>query len=131
MIPDATKAEYSPRLRPATRSGLIPFSLNKRKIATEVVKIAGWVYFVSFSFSSSLSIKARKSYPKAWLASSKVALTVSYWSYKSRAIPSFCAPWPENKNAVLVIIYSNQPFESMIQNQSIRIPRIFFYKVNY
>ena len=37
----ATKAEYSPKLRPATISGSIPFSFNILKIAIEVVSIAG------------------------------------------------------------------------------------------
>ena len=52
----ATKAEYSPKLRPATISGSIPFSFNILKIAIEVVSIAGWVFSV-ISNSSLLPLK--------------------------------------------------------------------------
>ena len=48
----ATRAEYSPRLWPATKSGLIPFSFKTSATATETVRIAGWVFAVSCSCSA-------------------------------------------------------------------------------
>ncbi len=51
-VPAATCAEYSPRLCPATKAGVVPFSRSTRSAATETVRIAGCVISVSLSFSS-------------------------------------------------------------------------------
>src|SRR6266436_580259 len=49
--PAATNAEYSPRLCPATKSGVTPFSASTRCTATEQVKIAGCVLAACFGQS--------------------------------------------------------------------------------
>ena len=45
-IPETIKAAYSPRLCPATISGLIRCSARSRSIAKSAVSMAGWVYSV-------------------------------------------------------------------------------------
>src|ERR1700734_4094399 len=48
-VPAATCAEYSPRLCPATKRGLTPFSFTTRQAATDAVRIAGCVTSVNRS----------------------------------------------------------------------------------
>ena len=43
----ATRAEYSPRLWPATQSGRPPLASRTRQAATLAARMAGWVFAVS------------------------------------------------------------------------------------
>ena len=51
MAPLATRAEYSPRLRPATASGMIPWLFRTSVMAMDTVSMAGWVFSVRLSSS--------------------------------------------------------------------------------
>ncbi len=55
IVPDATWAEYSPRLSPAVISGFIPASRRGIRQATLAVTMAGCVFSVILSVSSSPS----------------------------------------------------------------------------
>ena len=57
--PAATRAEYSPRLCPATATGARPAAAAARQVAIEAVRIAGWVLAVSCSSSSGPSQQSR------------------------------------------------------------------------
>src|SRR5260370_23554318 len=106
--PAATSAEYSPRLCPATKSGVKPFSASARKTATEQLKIAGCVLAVSLRSSSvpSKHIREREK-PSALSASLKTALAAGYRSANSLPIPGYCEACPGNTNATLPILNSS------------------------
>ncbi len=72
--PAATSAEYSPRLCPATKSGVMPCFSSARYAATETVRIAGCVFSVSLRSSSGPSKQSFEiGKPSAASASSKTA----------------------------------------------------------
>src|SRR5260370_10779863 len=106
--PAATSAEYSPRLCPATKSGVRPFSASARKTATEQAKIAGCVLAVSLRSSSvpSKHIREREK-PSALSASLKTALAAGYRSARSLPMPGYCEACPGNTNATLPILNSS------------------------
>src|SRR5712692_11878374 len=108
--PAATKAEYSPKLCPATKSGVTPFSASTRCTATEQVKIAGCVLAVCFS-SSSLPAKhiCEIENPSALSASSKTARAAGYFSASSLPMPGYCDACPGNTNAIFPISASTLP----------------------
>src|SRR6266481_2160150 len=89
--PAATSAEYSPRLCPATKSGVNPFSASTRYTATEQVKIAGCVLAVSLR---SASVPSKHNFeiekPSALSASSKTAFAAGYFPASSLPIPGYC-----------------------------------------
>src|SRR5712692_7536845 len=102
--PAATSAEYSPRLCPATKSGVKPFSASTRNTATEQVKIAGCVLAVSLRSSSVPSkhiLEIEK--PRASSASLKTAFAAGYFPASSLPIPGYCEACPGNTNATLPI----------------------------
>src|SRR5437763_2185952 len=102
--PAATRAEYSPRLCPATKSGARPFSASTRNTATEQVKIAGCVLAVSLSSSSVPSKQILEiEMPSALSASLKTALAAGYLSASSLPMPGYCEACPGNTNATLHI----------------------------
>src|SRR5882762_4572369 len=103
-VPAATKAEYSPKLCPATKSGVTPFSASTRCTATEQVKIAGCVLAVCFN-SSSLPAKhiCEIENPNALSASSKTARAAGYFSANSLPMPGYCDACPGNTNAIFPI----------------------------
>src|ERR1700758_4789334 len=74
-------------------------------MATEHVRIAGWVLAVCFK-SSSDPEKHRFEIenPSALSASSKTARATGYLSASSLPIPGYCEAWPGNTNAVLPIV---------------------------
>src|SRR5467141_4501551 len=112
--PAATSAEYSPRLCPATKSGVSPFSASTRYTATEHVKIAGWVLAVSLSSSSVPSKQILEiDSPRASSASSKTARAAGYFSASSLPIPGYCEACPGNTNATLPIV---NPFLALSRN---------------
>src|SRR5208283_5212356 len=89
--PAATRAEYSPRLWPATKSAPMRFSESTHRAATETVRIAGCVLAVSFRSSSVPSkqiLEMEK--PKALSASSKMARAAGYFSASSLPMPEYC-----------------------------------------
>src|SRR5690606_30677739 len=105
--PAATKAEYSPRLCPATRSGTIPPSEKAVYSAMLVVSMAGWVYAVKRSFSSGPSKQSLdREKPRASSARAKISRASWCASARSRPIPTFCEPWPGNRNAVFPMFLS-------------------------
>src|SRR4029077_19670188 len=108
--PAATSPEYSPRLCPATKSGVMPFSASTRYTATEQVKIAGCVLAVCFS-SSSLPAKhiCEIENPRALSASSKTACADGYFSANSLPMPGYCDACPGNTNAIFPISASTLP----------------------
>src|SRR4029077_1272223 len=108
--PAATSPEYSPRLCPATKSGVIPFSASTRCTATEQVKIAGCVLAVCFN-SSSLPAKhiCEIKNPSALSASSKTARAAGYFSANSLPMPGYCDACPGNTNAIFPISTSTLP----------------------
>src|SRR6202522_1508073 len=104
--PAETSAEYSPRLWPATKSGVMPCLARVRKAATETARMAGCVLAVSFSSSSVPSQHILKSSkPTAASASSKTPLASGKLSARSRPMPGYCEAWPGNKNASLPIVF--------------------------
>jgi len=80
--PAATSAEYSPSEWPARRSGLSPVRARSAScIATETVRMAGWVLRVSLSSSSGPSKISRLSFsPSAASAASKTARASGHFS---------------------------------------------------
>src|SRR5467141_5098869 len=103
--PAATSAEYSPRLCPATKSGVRPFSASTRDTAMEQVKMAGCVLAVSLRASSVPSkhiFEIEK--PRAWSASVKTAFAAGYFSARSLPMPGYCEACPGNTNATLPIV---------------------------
>src|SRR6202030_1010340 len=108
--PAATSAEYSPKLWPATKSGVMPLSASTRYTATEQVKIAGCVLAVCFS-SSSLPAKhiCETENPNALSASSKTARAAGYFSASSLPMPGYCDACPGNTNAIFPISTSTLP----------------------
>src|SRR5207253_3757209 len=103
--PAATSAEYSPRLCPATKSGVKPLSASTRTTATEHVKIAGCVFAVSLRSSSVPSkhiFEIEK--PSVLSASPKTAFAAGYFSASSLPIPGYCEACPGNTNATLPIV---------------------------
>ncbi len=108
--PAATSPEYSPRLCPATKSGVMPFSASTRYTATELVKIAGCVLAVCFN-SSSLPAKhiCEIENPSALSASSKTARAAGYFSASSLPMPGYCDACPGNTNAIFPISASSLP----------------------
>src|ERR1700720_1961408 len=108
--PAATSAEYSPKLCPATKSGVMPLSASTRYTATEHVNIAGCVLAVCFSSSS---VPAKHIFeienPKALSASSKTARADGYFSASSLPIPGYCDACPGNTNAIFPISTSTLP----------------------
>src|SRR5216683_6664579 len=106
--PAATSAEYSPRLCPATKSGVRPFSASTRDTAMEQVKIAGCVFAVSLRSSSVPSkhiFEIEK--PSDLSASSKTAFAAGYFSASSLPMPGYCEACPGNTNATLPIFNSS------------------------
>src|SRR6202040_2948712 len=108
--PAATSAEYSPKLCPATKSGVMPLSASTRYTATEHVKIAGCVLAVCFN-SSSLPAKhiCEIENPNALSASSKTARAAGYVSAISLPMPGYCEACPGNTNAIFPISTSTLP----------------------
>src|SRR5438876_6555420 len=106
--PAATSAEYSPRLCPATKSGVSPFSSSTRYTATEQVKIAGCVLAVSLRSSS---VPSKHNFeiekPSALSASSKTAFAAGYFPARSLPIPEYCEACPGNTNATLPMVNSS------------------------
>src|SRR6266571_1602719 len=106
--PAATSAEYSPRLCPATKSGVSPFSSSTRYTATEQVKIAGCVFAVSLRSSS---VPSKHNFeiekPSALSASSKTAFAAGYFPARSLPIPEYCEACPGNTNATLPMANSS------------------------
>src|SRR5580700_1097468 len=106
--PAATRAEYSPRLWPATKSGARPRSARTRYTATEQVRMAGCVLAVSFNSSS---VPAKQileiEKPRALSASSKTARAAGYFSASSLPMPGYCEACPGNTNATLPIVNSS------------------------
>ena len=85
-----TKAEYSPRLSPATTSALIPLSSSASFAAIEVIKIAGCVFSViSKSSLFPLNISSFISKLNISFALSKISLHLRICSYKSFPIPIY------------------------------------------
>src|SRR5882762_6877506 len=108
--PAATSPEYSPRLCPATKSGVIPFSASTRYTATEQVKIAGCVLAVCFSSSSPPAKHICEiENPSASSASSKTARAAGYFSASSLPMPGYCDACPGNTNAIFPISASTLP----------------------
>src|SRR6267378_4382972 len=106
--PAATSAEYSPRLCPATKSGLNPFSPNTRCTATEQAKIAGCVLAVSLSSSSVPSKQIFEiEKPSVLSASAKTAFATGCFSASSLPMPGYCEACPGNTNATLPIAKSS------------------------
>ena len=104
IAPAATRAEYSPRLCPATKSGWIPFASRTRKTAVDIVSIAGWVFSVSFSFSSGPSNERREiGKSKATSASAKATRASGNFSERSRPMPAYWEPCPGNRKATFMI----------------------------
>src|SRR5580698_5455622 len=104
--PAETSAEYSPRLWPATKSGVMPCLARVRNAATDTARMAGCVLAVSFSSSSVPSQHILKSSkPTAASASSKTPLASGKLSARSRPMPGYCEAWPGNKNASLPIVF--------------------------
>src|SRR5689334_5259519 len=101
--PAATSALYSPRLWPATQDGSMEYSFcNTRRMAMEAVRIAGWVFSVSFSSSSGPSKQRRESLTfSASSASANVSRAAAKRSQKSFPIPAYCDPWPGKTKASL------------------------------
>jgi len=60
-VPAATWADHSPSECPAARAGCTPCSASTRHAATLTVKMAGWVFSVSFRSSSGPSKSVLKS----------------------------------------------------------------------
>src|SRR5580692_9482589 len=107
-LPAATRAEYSPRLWPATKSGVRPFSARTRWTATEQVRMAGCVLAVSLSSSSVPSMQILEmENPRALSASSKTARAAGYFSASSLPMPGYCEAWPGNTNVTLPIVNSS------------------------
>ena len=104
-VPAATKAEYSPRLCPATKSAPIRFSESAQSAAMETVRIAGCVLAVSFNSSS---VPSKQIFdmekPSALSASAKIARAAGDFSASSLPMPAYCEACPGNMNATLPII---------------------------
>jgi hypothetical protein len=89
MVPAATRAEYSPRLWPATKSGPTPRARRGRSAARLVARIAGWVLAVSFSSSSGPSKQRREiGKPRASSASANAARLSGKASARAFPIPA-------------------------------------------
>ena len=52
IAPAQTSAEYSPRLWPATKSGSTPLARSTARVATDVARMAAWVFSVCRSASA-------------------------------------------------------------------------------
>ena len=68
--PAAWRAEYSPRLRPAATSGMIPFSRSTAVTPAAKATMQGWVYWVWDSFSSGPSKHSSFRSKSSWALSS-------------------------------------------------------------
>src|SRR5713226_2507443 len=100
--PAATKAEYSPRLCPATKSGVAkPVDSIARSAAMETVRIAGCVFSVNCNCSAGpLKQTSESANPSAASASSKTLLAAGKFSAKSFPMPAYCEPWPGKRYAI-------------------------------
>src|SRR6266545_1390526 len=101
--PAITRAEYSPRLWPAVRSGVNPRSAQAAAAATLVARSAGCVLAVSWSSASGPSKHSRAiSNPSASLASAYTAFAAADVSAKARPIPTAWEPCPGQRNAIFM-----------------------------
>jgi hypothetical protein len=112
MIPAATRAEYSPKLCPATTEGTMPFITRTLWIAVLTVRIQGWVLKVLFS-SSAGPLKAISATlkPRALDASSNTSLASGKPSEISFPIPTYWDPCPgKTKHSFIYIASSCNPY---------------------
>ena len=101
--PETTRAEYSPRLCPAQRSGLIPRSVSTAAAATLAVRMAGWVLAVSASSSAGPSKQSRESgKPTASSALRHTAAAAGEASARRLPMPTDCEPCPGKRNAIFI-----------------------------
>ncbi len=111
MLPAATRAPYSPKLCPMTKSGAIPYAPSSLNSAISTASTAGWVIAVCLSKVSaraicpasfaSTKISSDKGSPKRGVitrsASSKVCATTLDACLKSLSIFTYCEPCPVNR----------------------------------
>ncbi len=109
-MPDTTRAAYSPRLWPATMSGLMPYCSNRRAMAISPANMAGWQTLVSLSASrvavlSSALMNVLSGLPRMGSmirsASRKVSSTTGSCSRSSLNMPIYCEPCPGKMKATL------------------------------
>src|SRR5262250_486236 len=101
--PAATRAEYSPRLWPAHRSGLIPRSDRAAATATLAVRMAGCVFAVRASSSSGPSKQRReRGKPRASSARPHTAAAAAESWEKARPMPTDCEPCPGKRKAIFM-----------------------------
>src|SRR5690606_2147294 len=101
IAPAATSAVYSPRLWPASATGVAPpAACQARHTATPAASRAGCVYSVRLSCSSGPPYdSAHRSTPAPSEASAKVSRTSACCSDSSASIASDCDPCPGKTNA--------------------------------
>src|ERR1700739_4558400 len=94
----------------------------------ETVKIAGWVFAVSFSSSSVPSKQILEmERPSALSASSNTARAVANLSASSLPMPGYCDAWPGNTNATFPILHSSLRTSRMRVGQGELLFDFFFH----
>src|SRR6202045_2334200 len=115
--PAATSAEYSPKLCPATKSGVIPCLSRARYAAVDTVRMAGCVFSVCFSASSEPSKQSCEiENPSAASASSNTARDSGNVSARLRPMHGYCEACPGKRNAILPIRLRLPPFSGPCPN---------------
>ena len=80
ITPAATRAQYSPRLKPAATSGFTPRAFKTSIMAMLAVTMAAWVYSVMSSRSFSSKHSSGIENPRSSLARSNTDLPISVFS---------------------------------------------------
>ena len=105
--PAAQAAASSPMLCPATAAGRTPQDRHSSVRAYWMAKITGWVTAVwaraagvmSSAYSSSIRGRPRV-VPSSPAQRSRAARNTGWVAYSSRPMPTYCEPWPLNRNTM-------------------------------
>ncbi len=103
--PATVAATNSPTLCPAMARGVTPQNAQSRARAYSTQKRPAWANSVRVSRSepSGANTRARGSWPRCSVNSSaqrsNSAANTGSWSYSSRPMPTYWAPWPGNSKA--------------------------------